>query len=36
MMYAAYRSAGSGAKVKLPFSAKVSKPIDLWLGASAA
>jgi myo-inositol 2-dehydrogenase/D-chiro-inositol 1-dehydrogenase len=33
MMYAAYKSAGSGAKVKLPFSAKVSKPIDLWLGA---
>jgi myo-inositol 2-dehydrogenase / D-chiro-inositol 1-dehydrogenase len=32
-MYAAYKSAGSGAKVKLPFSAKVSKPIDLWLEA---
>ena len=36
MMYAAYKSAASGVKVKLPFSAKVSKPIDLWLGASAA
>ena len=33
MMYAAYKSAGSGARVKLPFSAKVSKPIDLWLEA---
>ena len=33
MMYAAYKSAGSGTKVTLPFSAKVSKPIDLWLGA---
>lgn len=33
MMYAAYRSAGSGAKVALPFHARVSKPIDLWLGA---
>jgi len=31
MMYAAYKSAGSGAKVKLPFSPKVSKPVDLWL-----
>src|SRR4051812_34410360 len=33
MMYAAYKSAGSGAKVKLPFHAKVSKPVDLWLNA---
>jgi myo-inositol 2-dehydrogenase / D-chiro-inositol 1-dehydrogenase len=33
MMYAAYKSAGTGAKVKLPFSAEVSKPIDLWLNA---
>jgi myo-inositol 2-dehydrogenase / D-chiro-inositol 1-dehydrogenase len=32
MMYAAYKSAGTGAKVKLPFNADVSKPIDLWLG----
>lgn len=31
MMYAAYRSAKTGAKVPLPFSAKVAKPIDLWL-----
>lgn len=31
MMYAAYRSAKIGAKVPLPFSAKVSKPIDLWI-----
>ena len=34
MMYAAYKSAGTGSKVKLPCSAKVTKPIDLWLGAS--
>jgi len=31
LMYAAYRSAGTGQKVALPFQAKVSKPIDLWL-----
>ncbi len=31
MMYAAYESARTGAKVKLPFHRKVSKPIDLWL-----
>jgi len=31
LMYAAYRSAGTGQKVALPFHAKVSKPIDLWL-----
>ena len=30
MTYAAYQSARTGAKVPLPFSAKVSKPIDLW------
>ncbi len=30
MLYAAYQSAGIGAKVNLPFSAKISKPIDLW------
>lgn len=35
MMYAAYKSAGSGSKVALPFAPKVSKPIDLWLGAEA-
>jgi myo-inositol 2-dehydrogenase/D-chiro-inositol 1-dehydrogenase len=33
MMYAAYKSAGSGETVKLPFTPKVSKPVDLWLGA---
>jgi len=32
LIYAAYRSAGTGQKVTLPFQAKVSKPIDLWLG----
>jgi myo-inositol 2-dehydrogenase/D-chiro-inositol 1-dehydrogenase len=32
LIYAAYRSAGTGQKVMLPFHAKVSKPIDLWLG----
>lgn len=31
MMYAAYRSAGTGQNVRLPFTAKVAKPIDLWL-----
>ena len=31
MIYAAYASAGQGAKVMLPFSATVKKPIDLWL-----
>lgn len=30
MIYAAYESARTGAKVSLPFSAKVKKPIDLW------
>ena len=33
LIYAAYRSAGTGQKVMLPFHAKVTKPIDLWLGA---
>jgi myo-inositol 2-dehydrogenase/D-chiro-inositol 1-dehydrogenase len=32
MMYAAYESARTGAKVDLPFAPKVDKPIDLWLG----
>ena len=32
LIYAAYRSAGTGQKVMLPFHAKVAKPIDLWLG----
>ena len=31
MLYAAYASGKSGAKVMLPFTAKVEKPIDLWL-----
>ena len=32
LMYAAYHSAATGQKVPLPFHAKVSRPIDLWLG----
>ncbi|MBP9902930.1 MAG: gfo/Idh/MocA family oxidoreductase, partial [Verrucomicrobia bacterium] len=32
LIYAAYRSAGTGQKVRLPFHVKVAKPIDLWLG----
>src|SRR5258705_5001767 len=32
IMYAAYQSARTGQKVSLPFSPKVKKPIDLWLG----
>jgi predicted dehydrogenase len=32
MIYAAYASARSGAKVPVPFHPKVSKPIDLWKG----
>jgi predicted dehydrogenase len=31
ILYAAYASAGTGKKITLPFKAKVSKPIDLWL-----
>lgn len=31
MIYAAYASAGSGQKIKLPFTPKVTKPVDLWL-----
>jgi hypothetical protein len=34
-MYAAYQSARTGQKVPLPFSPKVKKPIDLWLGEKA-
>jgi predicted dehydrogenase len=30
MIYAAYASARSGAKVSLPFRPTVGKPIDLW------
>jgi myo-inositol 2-dehydrogenase/D-chiro-inositol 1-dehydrogenase len=33
LLYAAYASAGSGKKILLPFSEKVSKPIDLWLNS---
>lgn len=33
LIYAAYHSAGTGQKVALPLHAKVTKPIDLWLGA---
>ncbi|MHB8519825.1 MAG: Gfo/Idh/MocA family protein [Limisphaerales bacterium] len=32
LIYAAYQSARTGQKVALPFHAKVSKPVDLWLG----
>lgn len=32
ILYAAYESARTGKKVKLPFSPEVSKPVDLWLG----
>ncbi len=32
IIYAAYASARSGAKVALPFHPKVGKPIDLWKG----
>jgi predicted dehydrogenase len=31
IIYAAYASAGLGKKVALPYTAKVAKPIDLWL-----
>jgi predicted dehydrogenase len=34
MLYAAYASARTGAKIALPFHPKVAKPIDLWHGAS--
>ncbi len=30
IIYAAYASAGTGAKVKLPFAPTVARPIDLW------
>ena len=33
IMCAAYRSAGTGRKVSLPFLAKAAKPVDLWLNA---
>ena len=31
IIYAAYASAGEGKKIKLPFSPKVERPVDLWL-----
>jgi predicted dehydrogenase len=31
IIYAAYASAKKGAKVSLPFSAKVKYPVELWL-----
>lgn len=31
LIYAAYASAGTGKKIELPFTAKVEKPIDLWI-----
>jgi predicted dehydrogenase len=34
IIYAAYASAAEGKKIMLPFTPKVSKPIDLWLGTS--
>ncbi|QEM06543.1 Gfo/Idh/MocA family oxidoreductase [Mucilaginibacter rubeus] len=32
LIYAAYASAGAGKKIELPFSAKIDKPVNLWLG----
>jgi len=32
IMYAAYQSARTGAKVNLPFAPKVNRPIELWIG----
>lgn len=32
LIYAAYASARTGQKVKLPFRPRVKKPVDLWLG----
>jgi myo-inositol 2-dehydrogenase / D-chiro-inositol 1-dehydrogenase len=31
IIYAAYASAGQGKKISLPFTPKVTKPVDLWL-----
>jgi len=31
IIYAAYASAGEGKKISLPFTAKVNRPVDLWL-----
>lgn len=35
IIYAAYASAREGKKIMLPFTPKVKKPIDLWLGENA-
>src|SRR6476469_8306145 len=35
IIYAAYASAAQGKKISIPFSPKVVKPIDLWLGTTA-
>lgn len=35
LLYAAYESAGTGRRVLLPATAKVKKPIDLWLGTKS-
>lgn len=32
VIYAAYASAGQGKRIDLPFSPKVVRPVDLWLG----
>jgi len=31
IIYAAYASAGEGKKISLPFTARVNRPVDLWL-----
>jgi predicted dehydrogenase len=36
IMMAAYESAGTGRKVRLPFRTQARKPIDLWLGKRGA
>ena len=33
IIYAAYASAGQGKKITLPFTPKVKKPVELWLGS---
>lgn len=32
VIYAAYASAGQGKRIELPFTPKVVRPVDLWLG----
>ena len=36
IMMAAYKSAGTGRKVSLPFRSQAQKPIDLWLASRRA